>query len=98
MNIVENIALNPGKPAVLPILKTDTLHIRAIGLVQEQLLRKHKTAIPTILTVLKGRISFHINNEIIRLHTYDTFQIPVNIEHEVTGIDAENIFMLTHYQ
>lgn len=95
MNILEQIILNPEKPSVLPIRKSESINLIAIGLQQNQLLKKHKTAIPTLLTVLKGSIEFRISNSEIRLQQFDTYQIPVDIEHEVIGIENKNIFTLT---
>lgn len=92
---MRNLQFNEDKPSVVPILKTDKLNVFAIGLLKDQLLKKHKTPLLTILVVLKGEIEFRINNEKIRLQHLDTYSIPVNIEHEVIGIGSENIFMLT---
>ena len=95
MNIAEALNFSTEKPTTYSVLKTDKLNIIAVGLIKNQLLRKHKALIPTFLTVLKGSISFHINNEVKTLRAFDTFQIPVNTEHEVEGISEENIFTLT---
>ena len=95
MNIAEALNFNTEKPTTYSVLKTEKLNVIAVGLVKNQILRKHKTLIPTFLTVLKGSISFHINNEVKTLNQFDTYQIPVNTEHEVGGIAEENIFTLT---
>ena len=58
-------------------------------------MKKHTTDEPTFLVVLKGKIRFLINNEEILLNTFDTYDIPVDIEHEVIGVEDENIFILT---
>ena len=95
MNIEKEIKFNPDKPSVLSVLKTDSLNLLAVGLLKDQILKKHKTQIPTLLTVLKGFIPFHINNKKTIFNFSDTYQIPVNTEHEVRGIRPENIFTLT---
>lgn len=94
MNIGKNLLLNELKPAVLSVRKTEKSNTFAVGLTQNQLLAKHKTATPTLLTVLQGEILFRINGESIRLCTLDAFEIPVNQEHEVMGVEKENIFIL----
>lgn len=95
MNIAEALQFNTEKPTTHSVLKTDKLNIIAVGLIKKQILKKHKTSIPTLLCVLKGSISFHINNEVKILNAFDIFQIPVNTEHEVEGLTEENIFTLT---
>ncbi|WP_222931416.1 hypothetical protein, partial [Xanthovirga aplysinae] len=83
------------RPAILPIRKSEKINLIAIGLLKDQILKKHKAAIPTLLTVLKGSIEFRIENDKIRLLQFDTYQIPVNIEHEVEGKEERNVFTLT---
>ncbi len=95
MNISQDLNFSPDKPAVLSIWKTEKLNLLAIGLLENQWLAKHKTSIPTTLTVLKGSVEFHLSGTKIVFQQYDAFQIPVNIEHEVMGLEAENIFTLT---
>lgn len=95
MNIAKEITFNVDKPFVLPIHKTETVLIFAVGLLKKQLFTKHKTQIPALLVVLQGSILFRINTEEIRLSALDTYQIPIDTEHDVTGLDEENIFMIT---
>ncbi|MBT8195657.1 MAG: hypothetical protein KJO64_04475 [Bacteroidia bacterium] len=94
MNIIEEIKLDPDKPNILSIQKTNKINLMAVGLLQNQMLKKHKTQIPTLLTVLKGAITFYINNESMHLGAFDTLQIPVNTEHEAKGMESENVFTL----
>ncbi len=95
MNIAKEIKFNNEKPFVLPIRKTETVHIFALGLLKQQIFAKHKTQIPALLIVLQGSLLFRINSEEIRLVALDTYQIPLDTEHDVTGLDEENIFMIT---
>lgn len=95
MNVLNEINFTTKKPAVLPVRKTDNINVIAVGLLQNQLLKKHKTSIPTLLLVLKGKIEFRIEDEAIILKQYETYQIPENIEHEVEGLAMENCFLLT---
>jgi phage shock protein E len=95
MNIADAIVFNTLKPVILSIRKTETLNVFAVGLLKGQVLSQHKTSIPALLVVLKGAILFRINSEEIKLVTMDTYQIPVDVLHEVTGIEEENIFIIT---
>lgn len=95
MNIAKEIRLNKEKPQILSIRKTESANIFAVGLLKDQVLAKHKTQLPTLLIVLQGAILFRINSEEIRLSSLDTYQIPIDVEHDVTGLDEENIFLIT---
>lgn len=95
MNILEKIPFSSDKPAVLSVRKTEKINIIAIGLLEKQVLKKHKTSIPSLLVVLKGAILFRIKNETIVLKQFETYQIPIHIEHEAEGVDKKNCFMLT---
>ncbi|MBT8235267.1 MAG: hypothetical protein KJO04_03665 [Bacteroidia bacterium] len=94
MNIEESLIFNTEKPAVLSIKKSEDLNLMAIGLLRDQVLKKHKTNVPATLLVLKGGIDFLISDTEIPLVVHDVFQIPVNKEHEVRGTESENIFIL----
>jgi quercetin dioxygenase-like cupin family protein len=94
MNIIKNIPFSSEKPAVHMVRKTDTINYIAVGLLMDQILPEHKTGVPTILTVLSGAIEFCIEDKEYLLYPFDTFQIPVNIMHEVRGIEKENVFTL----
>jgi quercetin dioxygenase-like cupin family protein len=80
---------------VLPIRKTETVNIFAVGLLENQVFAKHQTQQPALLIVLKGTVLFRVNSEEIRLSALDTYQIPVDTVHDVKGVDEENIFLLT---
>ncbi|MCE2997865.1 MAG: hypothetical protein ACK5RG_18650 [Cyclobacteriaceae bacterium] len=95
MNIAKEITFSTVKPFVLPIRKSETVHIFAMGLMKEQIFAKHKTQIPALLVVLQGSIVFRINSEEIILSALDTYQIPIDTEHDITGVDEKNIFMIT---
>lgn len=94
MNIVSQLPFNPEKPAVLNLRKSPYTQIIAVGLLQNQTLAKHTTAVPTLLTVLQGKIRFTIEDKTMILNTLDVYPIPENIPHEVLGLEAQNIFML----
>lgn len=94
MNIEKTIGFKPENPAILQIIKSKQMHYFAVGLLKGQTLKAHKTAVPAMLTVLKGSIDFRLNETITKLRYLDTFAIPSDIMHEVTGLEDENIFSL----
>ncbi len=95
MNIAKEIKFSGEKPFVLAIRNTENTNVFAIGLIKNQVLPKHKSQLPTLLIVLQGTILFRINSEEMRLTALDTYEIPIDTEHDVTGLDEENIFMIT---
>lgn len=94
MNIAAEVQFNTEKPAKISIQKTDVMNIVALGLMKDQLLPRHKTQIPVLLIVLRGSLKFVIRGEEIELSELDTYQIPIDVEHEVRGLSDENLFML----
>lgn len=94
MNILENINWT-DKPEITVIKKTEKVKQFSVALGKNGLLQKHKAGVPTTLIVLKGEISFAIENENHHFKTFDTYEIPVNVEHEVIGLTDKNLFLLT---
>ena len=94
MKNLNEIQFDSEKPSVNIIEKTDKSNYLAIGLLNNQVLTKHKTSLKTVLTVLKGKILFKIGLKEIELKSFQIFEIPVNEEHEVIGLASENIFTL----
>ncbi|MFC6269100.1 cupin domain-containing protein [Frigoriflavimonas asaccharolytica] len=94
-NIIENITFNNEKPSVFLLKKSDKIKYIAIALGRDAVLKKHTAPVPTTLLVLKGEINFMIGEEKTQLRQFDIFEIPVNVEHEVTGVSNENLFTLT---
>lgn len=93
MNIKEALKLTDDKPAVLQIKNTDKIQVIAIGLKKNQVLKEHISPIPALLVVLEGLISFEMEGSKTQLSAMGTFDIPVNIPHEVTGL-YESIFLV----
>lgn len=94
MNLTEKLNWTE-KPEVIIIQKTDKLKQFAVALGKNGEMKKHKAGVPTMLIVLKGEIKFSINQETFHFKTFDTYDIPVNVEHEVVGLCDENLFLLT---
>lgn len=93
MNILETLQLTDEKPAVLRIKNSDRSQVIAIGLKKDQVLKKHLTTIPALLVLLKGKIAFEMEGNISELSTHHTFNIPINILHEVTALE-ESVFLV----
>jgi quercetin dioxygenase-like cupin family protein len=93
MIITDALQLNNEKPAVLQIKNSEKSQVIAIGLKKDQVLKKHVTTIPALLVVLKGSVSFEMEGSTIQLPLLSTFDIPVNVPHEVTGLE-ESIFLV----
>jgi quercetin dioxygenase-like cupin family protein len=94
MNIENSLSFGTEKPSVLSIIKNEKINIIAIGLNKDQIIAKHKTSLSSLLTVLKGEIQFNIEGNSFVLNQFDTYQIPVNTEHEVMA-NEKAIFTLT---
>lgn len=94
MNISENMSFHNDRPSVCPIKRTEKINYFAIGLIQDQILKKHTANVPSLLTVIKGEVEFFINGGTIILSEFDTYEIPVMVEHEVKGVKTKNIFTI----
>lgn len=93
MHILDELQFSDEKPAVLQVKNTDALQVIAIGLKKNQVLKRHVTTIPAMLLVLKGKIAFEIEGDVITIDTFNTYDIPPNVPHEVTATE-ESVFML----
>ena len=94
MNIINELLFKTDKPGILSILKNETRHVVAVGLLKDQALAKHKTAIPALLIVQEGSVEFHMNGLVSTLNRLDTFIIPIEVEYEVIGKEEKNIFLI----
>jgi quercetin dioxygenase-like cupin family protein len=93
MVITEALQLSDEKPVVLQIKNTEKSNVVAIGLKKDQVLKKHLSPIPALLVVLKGSIIFEIEGRKTELKESSTFEIPINVMHEVTGV-TDAIFIV----
>lgn len=95
MNILEMLQFNPSKPSILMVRKSETVKMFCVGLLKDQVLTKHQAKVSSLLVVLKGEIQFSIGGDNILMSQSQTYEIPVNTEHEVKGCTNENIFLIT---
>ena len=93
MDILQNLHFNEDKPATLVLGHSDKQQTIAIGLQKGQVLKKHMSATPAMIVVLKGAIKFEMEGEVTEIEELNSFQIPPAVPHEVSGI-AESIFLL----
>ena len=91
-NIAENITYSSEKANVFQLKKSDKLKYFAVALGKNGVLKKHTAPVPSTLVVLKGEINFVMENEQFHFRQFDVYEIPVAVEHEVTGISDENLF------
>ena len=93
MDIVESLPLNEGKPSTLVLSNSDRQQTIAIGLMKGQVLKKHISATPAMIVVLKGLILFEMEGNKREIKELNTLNIPASVPHEVTGLE-ESIFLL----
>ncbi len=95
MNLLSSFTFQSEKPEVKSIWKIHGVEVKILGLGKNVELPRHHTPVPAFLFVLRGRIEFHIQNEVKVLGPFESLEIPVGIEHSVLGLEAENAFTLT---
>lgn len=93
-NILNELSFSKEEIAKSVLHRSEKINVLAIGLTKNQVLAKHKTKIPTTLITIHGSVEFKMDGESTIIRTHDTFQIPVEIEHEVRGLDEKNAFIL----
>lgn len=95
LNIFDQAQFSTEKANVISIKKDDKIQCFAVALGENAVMKKHKTAVPALLVVLKGEINFVFSDRSFPLKEFDTFEIPVDEEHEVIGLGKENLFLIT---
>lgn len=94
MNIFKNLVFNEDKPSVFSIKKSEKVNFFTVGLSEKQVLAKHVTTVPATLIMMRGKVDFNILGETAIFGEGDTYEIPVNVEHEVVGRAIENVFLI----
>ena len=95
VNLADKLTFKTDKPTTYFVKDGKNVRQVAIALGEGGVLKKHTTSIPATLIMVKGTVRFLINGEEIVLKDLDTYQIPVDVEHEVIGVEKENIFIVT---
>ncbi|MFZ1699511.1 MAG: cupin domain-containing protein [Pyrinomonadaceae bacterium] len=94
MNIKDGLKFNDERPAILSVINSEKVNVKAVGLKKGQIMPKHKAGLKSMLVVLEGKIEFVIGDEKFVLSKLDAYEIPVNVEHEIRAIE-QSIFSLT---
>ena len=95
VNLADKLTFKTDKPTTYFVKDGKNVRQVAIALGEGGVLKKHTTSIPATLIMVKGTVRFLINGEEIVLKDLDTYQIPVDVEHEVIGVEKENVFIVT---
>ena len=95
VNLADKLTFKTDKPTTYFVKDGKNVRQVAIALGEGGVLKKHTTSIPATLIMVKGTLRFLINGEEIVLKDLDTYQIPVDVEHEVIGVEKENVFIVT---
>ena len=95
VNLSDKLTFKTDKQTTYFVKDGKNVRQVAIALGEGGVLKKHTTSIPATLIMVKGTVRFLINGEEIVLKDLDTYQIPVDVEHEVIGVEKENVFIVT---
>ena len=95
VNLADKLTFRNDKQTTYFVKDGQNVRQVAIALGEGAVLKKHTTNIPATLIMVKGTVRFLINGEEVVLKDLDTYQIPIDVEHEVIGVEKENIFIVT---
>ena len=95
MNLADELTFRNDRQTTYFVKDGQNVRQVAIALGEGAVLKKHTTNIPATLIMVKGTVRFLINGEEVVLKDLDTYQIPVDVEHEVIGVEKENVFIVT---
>lgn len=91
----DKLSFRNDKPTFSYIKKGKKMKQVAVSLGKGAVLEKHITDQQAVIVIVKGKIKFNISGKDIILKESDTYDIPINVEHELTGLDDENMFIIT---
>ena len=80
-------------PIMKPYYENDKTKIIAIGLKKDVVLEKHTAPCTAQILIIQGAVTFRTATFSKSIDTYETFEIPLEVEHEVIG-DTDCIFLL----
>ena len=80
-------------PIIQPYYENDKTKIIAIGLKKDVVLEKHTAPSKAQILIIQGTVTFRTATFSKSINTYETYEIPLEVEHEVIG-DADSIFLL----
>lgn len=89
----EEIKLNADSKTV-KVLSNPSFKLIGLGFKKGQVLEKHTTPTPAILIVQQGSVDFNMQGSTHTLKAGDYFEIPANVEHEVTGKEDSYLYLV----
>ena len=92
-NIKQSLKFNDEKPAILSVINSKKINVKAVGLKKGQIMSKHKAPLKSLVIVLEGKIEMTMDGQKKEYAKLDTFEIPANVEHELRGIE-QSVFSL----
>lgn len=93
MDILEALPFHAERPSTLMLSNSDRQQTIAIGLMAGQTLKKHISATPAMIVVLKGCILFEMEGTVKEIKELNSLIIPPTVPHEITGIE-QSVFLL----
>lgn len=74
------------QPVARALHHNDEFKVLVVGFNKSMILKKHKAHLPTILTVLEGKVIYKQGEQSTTMHLYDEYNIPVGVLHEVEAL------------
>lgn len=81
-------------PVAQVLQKGENYRILAIGFRKDMVLSDHKASMPSVLTVLTGRVDYRIGDHSVILDQYDQTPIPADVTHAVVALE-DSLCLLT---
>ena len=95
MNLADKLQFRNDKQTTYFVKDGKSVRQVAVALGEGAVLKKHTTDVPATLIMVKGTVRFIIYGQEVVLKDLDTYQIPAAVEHEVIGVEKENVFIIT---
>ena len=95
VNLADKLQFRNDKQTTYFVKDGKSVRQVAVALGEGAVLKKHTTDVPATLIMVKGTVRFMIYGQEIVLKDLDTYQIPADVEHEVIGVEKENVFIIT---
>ena len=95
VNLADKLQFRNDKQTTYFVKDGKSVRQVAVALGEGAVLKKHTTDVPATLIMVKGTVRFIIYGQEVVLKDLDTYQIPADVEHEVIGVEKENVFIIT---
>lgn len=95
VNLADKLQFRNDKQTTYFVKDGKSVRQVAVALGEGAVLKKHTTDVPATLIMVKGTVRFIIYGQEVVLKDLDTYQIPAAVEHEVIGVEKENVFIIT---